>query len=46
MVEEDEERKLELLRWGLIPSWAKDPEIGSRMINARGETVSEKHSFR
>ncbi len=46
VVEEDEERKLELLRWGLIPSWAKDPEIGSRMINARGETVSEKPSFR
>ncbi len=46
VVEEDEGRKLELLRWGLIPSWAKDPEIGSRMINARGETVSEKPSFR
>lgn len=46
VVEEDEERKLELFRWGLIPSWAKDPEIGSRMINARGETVSEKPSFR
>jgi putative SOS response-associated peptidase YedK len=46
VVEEDEERKLELLRWGLIPSWAKDPEIGSRMINARGETVSETPSFR
>ena len=46
VVEEDEERKLELLRWGLIPFWAKDPDIGSRMINARGETVSEKPSFR
>ncbi|MEZ6108879.1 MAG: SOS response-associated peptidase [Pirellulaceae bacterium] len=34
------------LRWGLIPSWAKDPSIGSRMINARGETVHEKPSFR
>ena len=35
-----------LLRWGLIPSWAKDPSIGNRMINARAETVAEKPSFR
>ena len=34
------------MRWGLIPSWAKDPSIGNRMINARGETVAEKPSFR
>lgn len=33
-------------RWGLIPSWAKDPSIGNKMFNARGETVSEKPSFR
>lgn len=33
-------------RWGLIPSWAKDPAIGSRMINARAETLPEKPSFR
>ena len=46
VVEEDEERKLELLRWGLIPSWADDPGIGARMINARSETVAEKPSFR
>ncbi|MEP7135116.1 MAG: SOS response-associated peptidase [Chloroflexota bacterium] len=32
--------------WGLIPMWAKDPSIGSRMINARGETLAEKPSFR
>jgi putative SOS response-associated peptidase YedK len=32
--------------WGLIPSWAKDPTIGSRLINARAETISEKPSFR
>jgi len=32
--------------WGLIPAWAKDPSIGSRMINARAETLSEKPSFR
>jgi putative SOS response-associated peptidase YedK len=32
--------------WGLIPSWSKDPTIGNRLINARGETVAEKPSFR
>ncbi len=39
-------RQLKLLRWGLIPSWAKDPSIGSKLINARSETVAEKPSFR
>jgi putative SOS response-associated peptidase YedK len=39
-------RELVMLRWGLIPSWAKDAAIGDRMINARGETVAEKPSFR
>jgi putative SOS response-associated peptidase YedK len=34
------------LRWGLIPFWAKDEEIGYRMINARAETLKEKPSFR
>ena len=34
------------LRWGLIPSWAKDPKIGVQCINARAETISEKPSFR
>ncbi len=34
------------LRWGLIPGWAKDPAIGSRMINARAESVAEKPAFR
>jgi len=34
------------LRWGLVPSWAKDPAIGSRMINARAETLADKPSFR
>jgi len=41
-----EGRRLEMLRWGLIPSWADDPGIGSRMINARSESVAEKPSFR
>lgn len=40
------ERQLRVLRWGLIPSWAKDPAIGNRLINARAETVAEKPSFR
>jgi len=39
-------RECALVRWGLIPSWAKDEKIGARMINARGETVAEKPSFR
>lgn len=39
-------RQLRLLRWGLVPSWAKDLSIGSRMINARVETVHEKPAFR
>ncbi|HBK78397.1 MAG TPA: hypothetical protein DDZ83_01715 [Nitrospinae bacterium] len=39
-------REFTLLRWGLIPSWAKDPAIGARMINARSETAAEKPSFR
>ncbi len=34
------------LRWGLVPSWAKEPSIGARMINARAETAAEKPSFR
>lgn len=39
-------RQLVLLRWGLIPSWAKDPKIGHQCINAKAETVAEKPSFR
>lgn len=40
------ENKLVVMRWGLIPSWSKDPSIGNRLINARGETVAEKPAFR
>ncbi len=39
-------REIHALRWGLIPSWAKDPDMGNRLINARAETVHEKPSFR
>lgn len=39
-------RRLEMTRWGLIPSWAKDPSIGNKMINARAETVAEKPAYR
>ncbi len=46
VVEEDEKRKLQLLKWGLIPSWAKDPDIGNKIVNARAEMVPEKPSFR
>lgn len=45
-VSEEGDRELRQLRWGLIPHWSKDPSIGSRMINARSETVHEKPSFR
>jgi putative SOS response-associated peptidase YedK len=38
--------KADFFVWGLIPSWAKDPSIGARMINARAETLAEKPSFR
>lgn len=43
---EDNGRELVMLRWGLVPFWAKDPSIGNRMINARAETVAEKPAFR
>lgn len=39
-------RQVRRARWGLVPSWAKDPSIGSRMTNARSETITEKPSFR
>jgi putative SOS response-associated peptidase YedK len=40
------ERVLTVLRWGLVPRWAKDPSIGNRLINARAETMADKPAFR
>lgn len=42
----EQEKSVQLLRWGLIPSWAKDPAIGHKLINARAETIAEKASFK
>jgi putative SOS response-associated peptidase YedK len=42
----DGERRLEPYHWGLVPSWAKDVKIGSKMINARSETIAEKPAFK
>jgi putative SOS response-associated peptidase YedK len=42
----DGQNRLDFFVWGLIPSWAKDPSVGNRMINARAETLAEKPSFR
>jgi putative SOS response-associated peptidase YedK len=44
--DEPGQRQLRVLRWGLVPFWAKDPAIGNRMINARMETVHEKPAFK
>ena len=46
VVAENEARRAVRMRWGLIPSWAREASTGSRMINARAETVAEKPSFR
>ncbi|GAB4542653.1 MAG: SOS response-associated peptidase [Anaerolineae bacterium] len=46
VVRREDGNTLEKMKWGLIPAWAKDPKIGSRMINARVETLSKKPSFK
>ncbi|MCB1748588.1 MAG: SOS response-associated peptidase [Gammaproteobacteria bacterium] len=46
VLEADGERLWHLVNWGLVPSWARDPKMGARMINARAETVAEKPAFR
>jgi len=46
VVGDDGKRYIKEMLWGLIPSWAKDPTIGNRMINARVETLAEKAAFR
>lgn len=46
VINDGERNRLGTLRWGLIPSWAKDEKIGYKMINARAETAAEKPSFR
>lgn len=42
----EDRRILSRVRWGLVPSWAKDPKMGDRMINARAEQVADKPAFR
>lgn len=46
VINDGSKNRLGFLRWGLIPPWAKDEKIGYKMINARGETLAEKQSFR
>jgi putative SOS response-associated peptidase YedK len=46
VVPNDGKNQIEFVHWGLIPSWAKDPSIGSRMINARAESLPDKPAFR
>jgi putative SOS response-associated peptidase YedK len=46
VVQTPERRETRLFRWGLVPSWAKDPAMGYKMINARAETVAEKPAFK
>ena len=46
VIPNDGKRTAAFFVWGMIPSWSKDPAIGSRLINARGETLAEKPAFR
>jgi putative SOS response-associated peptidase YedK len=45
-VDDEEGRRMELLRWGLVPRWAKDLKVGYRMINARAETLEQRPAYR
>ena len=46
IVRNEKRNELKTMRWGLVPSWAPDPSMGQRMINARAETLLEKPSFK
>ena len=46
IVHDGEKARAGWMRWGLVPQWADDPAIGSRMVNARSETIDEKSAFR
>jgi len=46
ITEDDNGRRLELMKWGLVPGWAKDPRIGYKLINARAETLFDKPVWR
>src|SRR5580698_5877655 len=46
IVNDEPDRQLRTLRWGLVPSWAKDLRIGAKLLNARSETVTEKSAFK
>ena len=46
IVHNEDRSEIKPMRWGLVPSWAKDQSIGNRMINARAETLSDKPSFK
>src|SRR5690606_31149175 len=46
VLEAEGHRRLEALHWGLVPRWAKDPSVGSRMINARAETLATKNAYK
>jgi putative SOS response-associated peptidase YedK len=46
VIPNDDQNTADFFIWGLIPMWAKDPSIGNRLINARGETLAEKPAFR
>ena len=46
VIEDEQGRRLERFRWGLVPAWAPDPKMGNKLINARAETLFAKPSFR